>query len=174
MRPKTLREVLTGFNSLNTVARDGAAGNVLSNNGNLVTRQRGSVLDDAEEEFETMKKAATILTFHKDGNRVLAVSRKDDPDDFGLPGGKVDPGEDPADAAVRELKEETGLDAIKPRLVYTSLDSHGYVTYTYMATVLGEIDTDESGVVKWVDPEVVMRGSFGEYNKRLFAKIGIT
>ena len=44
-------EVLTGFKSLNTTARDGVAGNVLANN-TLVTRQRGGVLDDAEREEE--------------------------------------------------------------------------------------------------------------------------
>ena len=40
---------------------------------------------------------------------ILGVSRKDDPNDFGLPGGKCEPGEDSLTTALRELREETGV-----------------------------------------------------------------
>lgn len=40
---------------------------------------------------------------------VLMVERKDEPGAFGLPGGKVEPGETPAEAAARELEEETTI-----------------------------------------------------------------
>lgn len=40
---------------------------------------------------------------------VLMVERKDERDAFGLPGGKVEPGEEPAAAAARELEEEVGI-----------------------------------------------------------------
>lgn len=40
---------------------------------------------------------------------VLMVARKDEEDAFGLPGGKVEPGETPPESAARELLEEIGI-----------------------------------------------------------------
>jgi ADP-ribose pyrophosphatase len=45
-----------------------------------------------------------------DGRCWLAMVERADGHGWAIPGGTVDPGEDPADAAVRELREETGLD----------------------------------------------------------------
>ncbi|MBF9135211.1 NUDIX hydrolase [Plantactinospora sp. S1510] len=49
------------------------------------------------------------------GRHLLLGERSDSPGCWVLPGGKADPGEDPVDAAVRELEEETGLTLFRSR-----------------------------------------------------------
>ena len=135
-----------------------------------------NILDDEADEEQmakqTEKQAACCLILSDDG-KVLAVSRKDDPTAFGMPGGKVDPGEDAETAAARELQEETGLVATKLHQVFVRKETDGYTTTTFVAEVTGEIDTPESGIVRWVTPDVLFAGPFGTYNKLLWKKLGL-
>ena len=55
-----------------------------------------------------MKKCTQVVILNENGE-VLSVSRKHDHNDFGLVGGKVDEGETPLEAVIRETREETGL-----------------------------------------------------------------
>lgn len=132
---------------------------------------QGVLFDDEEEDTQEERGAACVLIVNDDG-KVLAVSRRDDPNDFGLPGGKVDPGETVVSAARRELEEETGLSVGELTLVFAEHDGN-MICRTFMGKAAGKIDTDESGVIRWVDPSVLLQGSFGGYNSRLFKKIGL-
>lgn len=119
-----------------------------------------------------LPEAARALIMNEQG-LLLAVSRRDDPTNFGLPGGKVDVGENPRAAAIRELKEETGFDAISvSKYPIFSFADGSYVTHTFAVEVSGTPQTCESGVIKWVHPDVLLRGSFGVYNRLLFRHIG--
>ncbi|MDR0852250.1 MAG: NUDIX hydrolase [Clostridiales Family XIII bacterium] len=65
-----------------------------------------------------------------------------------IPAGKLEPGEDPREAALREMKEETGYTAGNIRKLTAGYSSIGYSTeilHIYLATELspGETDFDE-------------------------------
>lgn len=131
-------------------------------------------IDINESKWADVGRQASCMLIFNEEMQILAVSRKNNPDDFGLPGGKVDAGETPEEAAVRELAEETGLMADINSLVrFFVADDGEYVTYTFIGKVNGEVDTGEAGVVKWVSPEELLRGSFADYNMKLFQKLGL-
>lgn len=163
----TLKESFPSFTG-SGIAKDGVAGNLRRS---LSVRGSASLGLDDDVELGSEPQAACCLITRADG-KVLAVSRKDDPNDFGMPGGKVDPGETPEEAAARELEEETGFVAVDLNQVFDAVDSHGFHTFTFACKIEGEYGTEELGRVRWVDPGVLLQGSFAEYNERMFRHLG--
>lgn len=115
-----------------------------------------------------MKQAACIFV-EKDG-KILGVSRKNNPSAFGLPGGAVEPGENLEQAAVRELKEETGLDLSNLKAIFERMPdpNDDYSCTTFTGDIAGDISTNESGVVAWVSWDDLCSGPFAEYNQKLY------
>lgn len=127
-----------------------------------------------------MKVITAVTALIRDPNTglFLGVSRKDDPTAFGLPGGKVDPGETPEEAVVRELIEETGLIADPATVKQVFIrdaepgpDGKGFYCAAYTMSVTGTINTTEAGRVAWITKETLFAGPFGIYNKALFAAV---
>ncbi len=132
---------------------------------------------------------AVCFLLVRDDGLILAVSRKHDLTAFGLPGGKVDPGEDPKTSVAREVREETassnyhGFVVTDPELMFEGI-CVGDVIYdssTYWSAISPnqyEIPqtpyvNNEGAIVDFVTPSVLMAGPFGEYNRALFEKVGI-
>ncbi len=67
-----------------------------------------------------MKKVeASVVILINEFDEILLLYRTSEPLGWCLPGGKMDAGESPQDAAVREVREETGINIKYP--VYLSL-----------------------------------------------------
>ena len=93
-----------------------------------------------------------------DGTRILVQDRLN-PDWPGItfPGGHVEPCEAFADSAVREVKEETGLDIADVRLCgvqqWAREGEPRHVVFCYKtSTFSGELKSSEEGRVFWIEP----------------------
>ena len=97
----------------------------------------------------------TVLCLAEDGDRILLQNRvKEDWQGYTLPGGHVEPGESFVDAVVREMKEETGLTVVRPRLVGIKqfpLRDGRYVVLLFKATEwTGTLCSSEEGAMAWI------------------------
>ena len=98
----------------------------------------------------------TVLCLIQDGNRILLQNRiKKDWQGYTLPGGHVEPGESFVDAVIREMKEETGLDILKPRLVGIKqfpIDGGRYIVLLFKTeSFSGQVVSSDEGEMKWVE-----------------------
>ena len=103
--------------------------------------------------FDDPKVAAVVFVEHE--GRVLLVRRAMNPErgKWSLPAGFIDAGEDPRDAALREVCEETGLDVAITRLidVLGSNEGGASIVIIYGARVTGgqAAPHDDADAVMW-------------------------
>lgn len=117
---------------------------------------------------------SAIVLIMRDG-LVLAVSRKNDHKDLGLPGGSVEPGETYEAAAIRETFEEVGVQITQMMEVFDHpCRTHQAKTFKVGAFV-GEPRSMEGAAVLWVRPEQLLAPhcSFRVYNLALFQHLGL-
>lgn len=98
----------------------------------------------------------TVLCLIQDGNRILLQNRvKKDWQGYTLPGGHVEPGESFVDAVIREMKEETGLDILKPRLVGIKqfpIEDGRYIVLLFKTECFrGQVVSSDEGEMEWVE-----------------------
>lgn len=94
-------------------------------------------------------------------NRVLIARRPEGKHMGGLwefPGGKVEPGELPEEALIRELGEELGIDVAESCLAPLTFASHGYHGFHLLMPLYvcrqwgGEVEARDSQELAWVRP----------------------
>jgi 8-oxo-dGTP diphosphatase len=91
---------------------------------------------------------------------LIAVVHRPHREDWSLPKGKLEPGEDDAAAAVREVREETGCDAVIERdlgtVSYFS-DGRPKIVRYYLMTASADAGGTEADVdvVRWLVPDGV-------------------
>jgi 8-oxo-dGTP pyrophosphatase MutT (NUDIX family) len=119
-----------------------------------------------------MREAAVMLIVNKEGF-ILGVSRRDDHTKFGLPGGKVEDGEQPFESAIRETQEETSLKVYSCDQIFKRVEPASkpggtqFYTYCYYAyNWEGEPTDSEEGIVKWLTVFDLCSesGAFADYN----------
>jgi 8-oxo-dGTP pyrophosphatase MutT (NUDIX family) len=59
----------------------------------------------------------------------VLLQRRSDDGEWGLPGGALEPGEEPAEALVREIREETALEVVPERIVGVYAGPDFFVRY---------------------------------------------
>lgn len=122
--------------------------------------------------FMLKLKEAVCALIHGPNGGVIAVSRKDNHQSMGMIGGKVDGGETPEEALIRETYEETGLTITGYKKIFERKDAE-FICYTYLCSAIGTITnsneiSEAKGLVKEVDWSDLFSGSFGEYNRELY------
>ena len=77
-------------------------------------------------------RASVVLIVRRENGDLLAFERADVPGAWQLPQGGLDVGEEPVDAAWRELREETGLGPNQVRLVHELAE---WIAYEWPADI---------------------------------------
>jgi 8-oxo-dGTP diphosphatase len=125
----------------------------------------------------TDKPALSMAVVVKDG-KLLMIRRREREGDllWALPGGAIEFGETPEDAAVRETVEETGLVVVATKLLGERVHpkTQRLMSYTACEPVQGEAkvaDEDELDAVAWVAldeiPKYVPYGLYGPVQEYL-------
>ncbi|HVQ87100.1 MAG TPA: NUDIX domain-containing protein [Actinomycetes bacterium] len=127
---------------------------------------------------------AVATLIHDDAGNLLLV-RQSDNGKWATVGGAIDPGEGPVEAAVREAKEETGLDVGIEQLLgvvgggkefeitYPNGDRVAYISTVYTAHVIsGEMQTDGDEIteVRWFAAQELATAELNAFARSLLAR----
>jgi 8-oxo-dGTP pyrophosphatase MutT (NUDIX family) len=128
--------------------------------------------------------SVSVLPYDDDG-RILLVRLTDG--GWATIGGLVEPDEAPADAAIREAREEAGVDVeLGPvlaavggpgfRVRYPNGDESAYVAVVYAARVVGGAaapDHDETDEVGWFSADDLDRLDLAPFARATFEALGL-
>ena len=114
----------------------------------------------------------------RDG-RILACRRRADADHGGrweFPGGKIEPGESPADALRRELREELDVEAEIGPVVWRTRHRYPgrepvHLTFFRVAAFRGTLRNRTFAEVRWLDPRRLGELDFLEADRALVSRL---
>jgi ADP-ribose pyrophosphatase YjhB (NUDIX family) len=115
--------------------------------------------------------------FVRDGaGRVLLIRRANDPGRglWSVPAGRIEAGETPAEAAVREVREETGLDVEVGDLLWRGAVGTFYVE-DFAATVTGGVlrAGDDASDARWFTADEVRALPLSENLLDVLVEVGV-
>jgi ADP-ribose pyrophosphatase YjhB (NUDIX family) len=124
--------------------------------------------------------SSSVLPIDKTG-RLLLVRHTGHHDGWAVLGGAVEIGESPAEAAIREVREEIGVEVQLTRLLgvlggpdyevtYPNGDRTAYVTAAYEAKIIDGTpvaDHDELSDVAWFTPEELPKLALSRFTRAL-------
>ncbi len=129
----------------------------------------GAVYQTPSAHFKPKIEVAALFIEHE--NRILLLhrqERKSQGNLWGIPGGKLDKGESPLQAVLREIQEETGYDFSQQPMeslgtVYIEYNNKDHFIYHMFRTKLTEdpaavkINFDEHKGFTWVTPQDALK-----------------
>lgn len=100
----------------------------------------------------------TVLCLIQNGDEYLLQDRvKEDWKGYTLPGGHIETGESVVDAVIREMKEETGLTVLNPKLCGVKqfpIKNGRYLVFLFYADKFeGEVVSSNEGSMHWISKD---------------------
>ena len=99
----------------------------------------------------------TLCMIHRGEELLLQNRVKTDWRGYCFPGGHVEPGESVVDSVIREMKEETGLTILRPRLCGIKqfpIDGGRYLVFFFKTDAFeGELSSSDEGKMEWIHRE---------------------
>jgi mutator protein MutT len=115
----------------------------------------------------------TLITNEKGEVLILQRSKTDDvlPEYWDIPGGTLEDGEDPAVGAIRETKEEAGIDIVNPKLFFhrskVDIDKNKqFVVLIFWVKVINPqvvLNTKDHQNYAWIKPSEIGQYKTVEY-----------
>ncbi|MFL5871554.1 MAG: NUDIX hydrolase [Solirubrobacterales bacterium] len=125
-----------------------------------------------------VRAAGGLVWRRVDGEPQVAVVHRPRYDDWSLPKGKLAPGEDWLDAALREVEEETGLrceagEELEPSRYRDRKGRDKLVRWWSMRPVAGRFEpNDEVDELRWLTPSEAAATLEYDHDRRLVERLG--